>query len=115
MRAADALALDQPRESEHAGDAGDKDEQREDQVVEAEPFPGHMRELAAEEMADAARDRPLVGEHLVERPHHAVGAENPDEIEPAQGVERSDPHPRCRRGFDETLGWDLQHWMRKAG
>src|SRR3972149_1944032 len=72
-----------------------------------------MSDLAAEEMPHAADHRPLVGEHLIECPHHAVGAEDPDEVEAAQRIERSDAHPRCRRGFHETLGLNLQHRMRR--
>ena len=47
-----------------------------------------MRELIAQELADR-RKQPTVRAHDVgERDHRAVGAEDPDEIEAAQGVQR---------------------------
>ena len=103
MRLRQPFPLHQPRQREHDGDAGDENEQREDEIVEREAFPGDVVQLLAEEFADAADDRPLVGGHVVERPDGAVAAENPEDVEAAQRVDRGDaPRRGNRRNIDET-------------
>src|ERR1035437_10679170 len=70
-------------------------------------------ELKPKEMADAAHDRPFAGTHVVQRPDGAVAAENPEDVEPAQRVNRRNS-PRRRNGhdLDETLRRQLQLHVR---
>src|SRR5262249_35187122 len=89
---------------EHDRDAGEEDEQREDQIVEAQAFPRRVRELLGEEAADRAHDRPLVARHLADRQHGAVAAQDPDEAEAAQRIDRFDA-----LGLQGGLHIDITH------
>jgi hypothetical protein len=102
------LPFDQARQREHDRDAGDENEQREDEVVERQAFPGHVMQLSPEEMADATRDRPLAGAHVGKRPDGAVAAYQPEDVETAQRVDRRNPlRRRSGRCGDEILGRQL--------
>ncbi len=75
-----AFAFDQPRQRKHDRDAGQEYEQRKDQVVEPEPFPGGVLELGAEEAAGAMDKGAFAARHLRERHHGAVEAHDPKHV-----------------------------------
>jgi len=65
-------------------------------------------QLSPEELADAARDWPLAGAHVGKRPDGAVAADQPEDVETAQRVDRRNPlRRRSGRGGDEILGRQL--------
>src|ERR1019366_10734823 len=105
--------FNQARQRKHDRHAGDENEQREDEVVELESLPWNVIELKPKEMADPVHDRPLAGAHVVKRPDGAVAAENPEDVEPAQRVDRrNSPRRRNRHDLDETLRRQLQLHVR---
>src|SRR5450759_2261625 len=113
MRVPRPFPFNQARQRKHDRHAGDDNEQREDEVVELESLPWNVIELKPKEMADPVHDRPLAGAHVVKRPDGAVAAENPEDVEPAQRVDRRNS-PRRRNGhdLDETLRRQLQLHVR---
>src|ERR1035437_418607 len=113
MRVPRSFPFDQARQRKLDRHPGDENEQRENEVVEPESLPRDVMELKPKEMADAAHDRPFAGTHVVQRPDGAVAAENPEDVEPAQRVNRRNS-PRRRNGhdLDETLRRQLQLHVR---
>ena len=101
MRGGFALLLDQPREREHDRDAGHEDEQREDEVVEAQSLPLRMLELPSDNGGGRARDRALAGQHFGECLGGPVGTDDPEHGEAAQGIDRGDA-ALCRERFGGT-------------
>ena len=73
-------ALDLFRVGERKADAGDEHEERKDRIVEREPVPGDMMELLFEPAARAAR------EEREKSANRQRQADQPDHVEPAQGV-----------------------------
>ncbi len=59
-------------------------------------------QLGAEEIADRAQNRALVIQHIGERPNGAVAAQDPDEIEAAQRIDRDDAAGLLGQDFDVT-------------
>jgi hypothetical protein len=58
-----------------------------------------------EKITDAVERRAFVVKHLGERQHHALAAENPNEIEPAQRVDGYDAAVlQVERNFGVTHG-----------
>src|ERR1039457_1171610 len=113
MRLPRPFPFDQARQRKNDRRASDENEQREDEIIKPKPLPWDMMELKPKEMADAAHDRPFAGTHVVKRPDGAVAAENPEDVEPAQRVDRrNSPHRRKRHALDETLRRQLQLHVR---
>src|SRR5262249_9781497 len=77
---------------------GDKNKKRKDQIVESEPRPLRMAHLRSEEAAHRVERRALAAQHPVERPDRSVGADDPENAEAAQRVDRYD-----------TASWQGQH------
>jgi hypothetical protein len=61
MRLGFSLTLNQPRQRKDDRDAYGKTEQRENEIVEPEPFPGRMRELITDEAAGRGDELALAG------------------------------------------------------
>ena len=90
VRAGLSFFFDKPRQCQHDRHAGDKNKKRKNQVVKAEPDPLRMVHLRAEEIAHRVERRALVAQHPVERPDRSVGADDPENAEPTQRVDRYD-------------------------
>ena len=85
-----AFAFDQAGQRKHDGKAGDENEQRENEVVKMQALPGDVNELAADEVADSADSRAFVAGHLGQRGRGAVDAEQPEQVDAAQRIDRPD-------------------------
>lgn len=80
---------------EHQRHPGDEDEEWEDQVLEMEPSPRLVVQLLGDQSQQTA-----AGE-LLESPDQLLGADDPEHVEAAQGIER---HQAGLGGLDERLG-----------
>ena len=85
-----SFALDQPRQCQHDRYAGDKNKKRKNQIVKSEAYPLRMAHLSAEETAHRVERRPLVAQDPVQRPDRSIGADDPENAEPAQRIDRYD-------------------------
>src|SRR4029079_14646923 len=85
-----AFALDQPRQCEHDRNTGDENEKWKDEIVEAKALPVGMGYLCAEKFADGAERRAFVAQHPLESDHRTVGADDPENAEPADRIDGED-------------------------
>ena len=76
------------RERQGNGEPDREQEQRKDDVVEPQAVPGGVRELNAEKTGEGGERAVAVAAHLLERPRHAIGADDREDGAAAQGVER---------------------------
>ena len=77
-----AIAFDHFGERKNQRHACHENEQREDQVVKAHPFPVRVLELVGERIGHEVRA------HFMERLDQGIGPYDPEHVEAAQGVER---------------------------
>ena len=75
--AVDLLSCCQPHERQHDRDAGHEDEQREDEVVEAQSLPFRVLELPTDNVTGCARNHALARQHFGERLGGPIRADNP--------------------------------------
>src|SRR5262249_1578304 len=70
--------------------AGDKKKQRKNKIVKAEAFPRNVAHLGAKEVADRTQGLAFITEHPVKSPDRTVAADDPEDTEPAQRIDRCD-------------------------
>ena len=90
MRFGFALALDETRQGKHDRDAGDKNEQRENEIVEAKAFPVLVGELVAEKAADGVDNGAFAMGHFGYAPHRAIKAHDAEHVQATQRIDRYD-------------------------
>src|SRR3954471_15937398 len=95
MRGGASFAFHQCREREHDGNAGHEYEHWKNEIVEAKSFPIDVLQLRADEASGRSKRASLVSSHFLQRPRPSVAAENPENREAPQRIQRG----------DSTCGW----------